>query len=199
MVVGHQKILPNLQLFGDMGKSLHRINATIDGRQDDLQSLVVEIEGKIHGTRIYILIDPRATLIYITPNVVDSNKLKKQKHAKSGLVQLATCTKRKVVNFISDLEFSLDGQKIRTNMNILPLGSYDMIIGMDCLEQHKEVLDYYTKILSYKDNFGIVRTTQGIPKPMSVRQVSAMQFKKCIEKGMSSLCHPSNESIRKRI
>jgi hypothetical protein len=57
-----------------------------------------------------------------------------------------------------------------------------MIIGMDWLEQPKAVLDCYTKILSYKDNFGTIRTAQGIPKPVSVRQVSTMQFKKCIRK-----------------
>jgi hypothetical protein len=144
---------------------------------------VVEIEGKIHDTQIFALIDPGATLSYITLDVVELNKLKKQKNKKSCLVQLATGTKRKVVNFISDLEFNLDGQKIRTNLNILPLGSYEMIIRMDWLEQHKVVLDCYTKILSYKDNFGTVRTTQGIPKPVSVRQVSTIQFKKCIRKG----------------
>jgi hypothetical protein len=58
-----------------------------------------------------------------------------------------------------------------------------MIIGMDWLEQHKEVLDCYTKILRFKDDFGTVRTTQGIPKPVSVRQFSAMQLKKCMRKG----------------
>ena len=73
-----------------MGRSLHQINAAIDGQQDDHQSSVVEIEGKINDTRIYVLIDPGATLSYITPNVVYSNKLKKLKHAKSWLVQLAT-------------------------------------------------------------------------------------------------------------
>jgi hypothetical protein len=144
---------------------------------------VVEIEGKINDTRIFVIIDPRATLSYITPDVVDSNKLKKLKHEKSWLVQLAKGTKRKVVDSIFYLEFSLDGQKIRTNLNILPLGSYDMIIGMDWLEQHKSILDCYTKILSYKDNFGTVRRAQGIPKPVSVRQVSTMQLKKCIRKG----------------
>jgi predicted aspartyl protease len=154
---------------GDMGRSLHRINASVDGRQDDHQSSVVEIEDKINDTRILVLIDLGAMLSYITPDVVESNKLKKLKHAKSWLVQLATGTKRKVVDFISDLEFNLDGQRIRTNLNILPLGYYDMIIGMDWLEQHKAVLDYYTKILSYKDNFGTIRTTQGIPKLVSVK------------------------------
>jgi hypothetical protein len=95
---------------------------------------VVEIEGKIHDTRIYVLIDPKATLSYITQKVVESNKLKRLKHAKSCLVQLATGTKRKVIDYILDLEFNLDGQTIRTDLNILPLGSYDMIIGMDWLE-----------------------------------------------------------------
>ena len=69
------------------------------------------------------------------------------------------------------------------NLDILPLGSYDMIIWMDWLEQHKAVLDCYTKVLIYKDNLGTTRTTQGIPKLVSVRQVLAMQLKKCIRKG----------------
>ena len=63
------------------------------------------------------------------------------KHTKSWLVQLATRTKRKRVDFVSDFEFNLDGQNIKTNLNILALGSYDMIIGMDWLERHKAVLD----------------------------------------------------------
>jgi hypothetical protein len=60
-----------------MGRSLHRINAAIDGRQAHHQSSVVEVKDKIHDTRISILIDPGATLSYITPDVVESNKLKK--------------------------------------------------------------------------------------------------------------------------
>jgi hypothetical protein len=92
-------------------------------------------------------------------------------------------TKRKVVDFIPDFEFSLDGKNIKTNLNILPLGSYDVIIRMDWLEKHKAVLDCYTKTLNYKDEYDTTRTSQGIPKPVSVRQVSTMQFKKCIRKG----------------
>jgi hypothetical protein len=189
--------LQEASMVGDVGRFLHQINAAIDGRQADHQSSVVEIEGKINNTRIYVLIDPRATLIYITPYVVESNKLKKLKHAKSWLVQLATGTKRKVVDFISDFEFNLDGQNIRTNLNILPLGSYDMIIEMDWLEQHKAVLDCYTKILSYKDDFGTARIAQGIPKP-SISQTSFSDAtQEMYKKGMSILCHPSDESVRK--
>jgi hypothetical protein len=54
-------VVHNLQeasTVGDVGRSLHRINAVMDGRQADHQSSVVEIEGKINNTQIYVLIDP---------------------------------------------------------------------------------------------------------------------------------------------
>jgi hypothetical protein len=101
---------------------------------------------------------------------VDSNKLKKIRHAKSWPVQLATGMKRKVVDFISDYEFSLGGQNIKTNMNILPLGYYDVIIRMDWLERHKAVLYCYEKSLKYKDKNDTARTVQGIQKLVSVHR-----------------------------
>jgi hypothetical protein len=129
----------NLQedsIVGDVGRSLHRINAIVDGRQGNHQSTIVEIEGKINNTHVYFLIDPGDMLSYIAPGVVDSNKIKRTKNAKSWLLQLAAGTKKKVFDFISDFEFSLNGQNTKTYLNILPLGSYDIIIGMDWLERH---------------------------------------------------------------
>jgi hypothetical protein len=46
-------------------------------------------------------------------------------------------------------------------MNILPLESYDIIIGMDWLEKHKVILDCYKKSLTYIDENDTVRTVQG--------------------------------------
>jgi len=117
--------------MGDVGRRLHRINVAVDGRQADHQCTVVEVEGKVNNNHVFVLIDPRATLSYVAPSVVDSNKLKKVRHTKSWLVQLAIGTKRKVTNFIFYCEFSLDGQNTKISLNILPLGSYDIIIGMD--------------------------------------------------------------------
>jgi hypothetical protein len=94
--------------MGDVGKILHRINAVMDGQQDDHQSTVVKVEGKVNNTCVSVLIDIGATLSYISPSVVYSNKLMKTRHAKSWLVQLAIGTKRKVFDFISDCEISLD-------------------------------------------------------------------------------------------
>jgi hypothetical protein len=69
----------------------------------------VEVEGKVNNNHVYVLIDPGATLSYVSPSIVDSNKLKKVRHTKSWLLQLATRTKIKVTDFISDSEFSLGG------------------------------------------------------------------------------------------
>jgi hypothetical protein len=62
--------LQEASTVGDVGRSMHWINAAIDGRQADHQSSVVEIEGKINDTRISVLVDPGGTLSYITPDVV---------------------------------------------------------------------------------------------------------------------------------
>jgi hypothetical protein len=99
------------------------------------------------------------------------------------LVQLATWTKRKVTDFIPECELNIDGQGTKLNLNILPLGSYDIIIGMDWLEKHKVILNCYEKSLTYRDENNIVRTIQGIKKLVSVRAISTMKFKKCMNKG----------------
>ena len=94
----------------------------------------MEVEGKIHFNNVSILIDLGSSLSYITTTLMELNKLKKVKHAKSWLVQLTTGTKRKVTYFIFDCEISINGHSTKLNLNVLPLGSYDIIIYMDWLE-----------------------------------------------------------------
>ena len=96
-------------------------------------------------------------------------QLTKVKHTKPWLVQLATGAKRKVNDFIDDCEFKIQGHKTKINWTVLPLGSYDMIIGMDWLENYKVVLNYFTKTFTYIVEDQILQTVYGILKPVSVR------------------------------
>ena len=114
-------------MVGNIGRSVHKM----DGRQEDHQSTIVEVEGKIHSHNVSILIDPRDSLSYITPSLVELNKLKKVKNDKYWLVEIAKRSKRKVTYFIANYELSINSQSTKLNMNILPLGSYDIIIKMD--------------------------------------------------------------------
>ena len=92
---------------------------------------MVEIEGKILNTSISILIDLSAFQSYVVPKIVDLYKFGKVKHDKTWLVQLATGTKREVSKIVKECEVNLNGFLTKVNLNILPLGSYDIFIGMD--------------------------------------------------------------------
>ena len=50
--------LQEASTVGDMGRSMHKINAAVDGRQVDHQSTIMKVEGKIHDNHFSILIDP---------------------------------------------------------------------------------------------------------------------------------------------
>ena len=122
------------------------IYASLDGQQADHQATMVEIEGKILNTNISILINPSACHSYVSPKIVDECKLGKVKHDKPWLVQLATGTKRIVSKIVTNSE---------VNLNILPLGSYDVLISMDWLEQHHVMLNFLHKSILCAASHGI--------------------------------------------
>eukprot|EP00253_Pinus_taeda_P015084 PITA_15084 len=121
---------------GEVAHSMPRINVALDDRQAEYQPNMVEFEGKISNLSIAVLIDPGATLSYVSPKIVEQCKLLSEKFRSPWLVQLATGAKRRVSAKISNCSFSIDGQPITTDLNVLPLGSYDILIGMDWLEKH---------------------------------------------------------------
>ena len=61
---------------------------------------MVEIEGILKDKPISILIYFGESLSYVSPRIVELCKLQKNKFEKSWLVQLFTCTMRKVTSFV---------------------------------------------------------------------------------------------------
>ena len=116
---------------GDVANEMPRINAALDNRQDDHQISMVEIEGMIKNKPISILIEPGASLSYVSPSIAESCNLHLNKFEKSWLVQLATGTKRKVVSYVEDCEMFMSQLKTQVKLNVLLIGSYDVLIGMD--------------------------------------------------------------------
>jgi hypothetical protein len=77
--------------------------------------------------------------------MVDSLHLPINKHGKYWLVQLATGAKRKVNEMVKSCLMDMNGLRTREYFDILPLGSYEFLIGMDWLDQHHAILDYHKK------------------------------------------------------
>ena len=70
-------------MVGDLARGMPRINAALEKTQVDYQNSMVEVEGMLNQKPISILINPGASLSYVSFSLVE-------KFAKSWLVQLAT-------------------------------------------------------------------------------------------------------------
>jgi hypothetical protein len=77
--------------------------------------------------------------------MVESFQLPRNKHGKYWLVQLATGAIRKVNEMVKSCLIDMNGLNTKSNLKILPLGSYDCLIGMDWLAQNHTLLDYHIK------------------------------------------------------
>ena len=57
---------------GKLARRMPRINAALENRQAEYQTSMVEVEGMINQTPVTILIDPRASISYIAPQIVEN-------------------------------------------------------------------------------------------------------------------------------
>jgi hypothetical protein len=65
----------------------------------------------------------------------------------------------------------MNGLNTRVDLNILPLGSYDCLIGMSWLDQHHAILDFHNKTFTCLDEEGSLRRVKGIPRVVTIRKI----------------------------
>ena len=92
-------------------------------------------------------------------------------------------SKRKIIEFVKEFPLEMNGMKTFEDLKIIPLRSYDVLIGMDWLDAHHAVLDFHNKTYTCLDEEGNQVTIKGIPRPISLRQIIALKLKKCLRKG----------------
>jgi hypothetical protein len=96
---------------------------------------------------------------------------------------MASRAKQKVGGKVTGCALNLGEFFMRTNLYVMILGSYDVVVGMDCLELHEVILNFKMKWLILVDDEGhrhvIVRQNQGV----SLRFVSSLQLLKSMHKG----------------
>ena len=143
---------------------------------------MIEVEGMIHNQSISILIDSGASHSYIDPSLVEKLHLGKCKHGRPWTVQLATRTKRRVSELVRKCPLGMNGLNTVADLNIIPLGSYHVLIGMDWLESHHAILDCHGKIITCLSDEGHQALVKGIPRPISLQKITALQLKICFRK-----------------
>lgn len=103
--------------------------------------------------------------------------LNKEENTESWLVQLATGIKKRLHHCVRAYAFKLNGIPTSVHLNVLPFGSYSMLLGMDQLYLHRTKVDCYEKGIKCLDDNGEQRLLQGKKKETSVRMVTTMKIK----------------------
>jgi hypothetical protein len=173
---GKVRVVHNVQqveTMEDMGSRIPIIYAALDNKKVEFQSHLIEVEGMINNQPISILIDSGAIHSYVDHRMVESLQLPRRKH-ENWLVQLAIRAKRKVFELVKSCPVDMNGLNIRVELNIMPLSSYDCLIGMDWLDQHHTILDCRNKEFTCLNEEGNQRKVQGIPKAVAIREISTM-------------------------
>jgi hypothetical protein len=85
------------------------------------------------------------------------------------LVQLATGAKRKINEIVMNFPIDMNGLNTNVDVNIIPFGSYERLIGMDWLEKNYVVVEYYKKTINCLDEQLMQGKVQGIPRVVIFR------------------------------
>jgi hypothetical protein len=62
-----------------------------------------------------------------------------------GWFKLAMGAKRRIIELVKDCPMDMNGLNTKVDLNIISLGSYVCLIGMDWLDKHHVVLGCYNK------------------------------------------------------
>jgi hypothetical protein len=170
------------EIVEEMAGNMSSIYASLDNKKAEYKSPMIEVEGKIDNQPITILIYYGVIHSYMNSNIVEIFHLQMSKHKKSWLVQLAIGAKRKINELVKYYPIDKNGLNTKVDVNIIPLGSYEYLIGMDWLEKCHAFLDHYNKTITCLDEEGKQDKVQRIPRDVVVREISAMQLKKSFRK-----------------
>ena len=99
---------------------------------------------------------------------------------------MATGAKRKVNFFVKECAIVMDKFETVVKLNVFPLGSYDLLIGMDWLEQHRVIINCYDKTFTFLNSDEKPISVKGIPRKTTIRQISSLHLKRAIRKGCKS-------------
>ena len=75
--------------MNDIARNIPIVDVSLEYRQMDHQSTMLEVEGKVLNINVSILIDSWSSLSYIAPKVVEKCKLSKEKQKQKCMVGIA--------------------------------------------------------------------------------------------------------------
>ena len=142
--------------------------AAVDHYQEDHQGTVVETMRSIKGRPHSMLFDSGAIDSFISPSLVTKCKLKAVKQGHGWQVELASASKVSMDLVVHKCRLSIGGFDTSVDLRVIPLGSYDVVLGMDWLGSHRASIDCREKTIWCQDDQGKDVKIVGIQRPISL-------------------------------
>jgi hypothetical protein len=155
----------------------HQIYTAVNNRQAKHQSTLVESSGTLNHINVKILFDSGATDSFISPSALEKSGLAAYEHDDFKQVEMASGEKQAVGPSIDNCIVDLGVCTTRLKVYITALGTYDLIIGMDWLEAHQDLVDCFAKRVLCVDDEGRPVEIQGVRRKVSLRFISTMKVK----------------------
>ena len=163
--------------------SSHQIYTTVNNRQDEHQSTVVESSGTLNHINVNILFDSGATDSFISPFALEKSGLVAYEHDDFKQVEMASGEKQAVGPSVDNCIVDLGVCTTRLKVYVTALGEYDLIIGMDWLAAHRALVDCFAKRVLCVDDEGRPVEIQGVQRKVSLRFISTMKVKRYLRQG----------------
>ena len=112
----------------------------------------VQLLGRIEGVEMLILVDSGSSHSFISDQSAERLQAKIQPLAPVP-VKIADGGTLSCAGMLLDCIWKTQGQQFQTDLRVLPLGCYDMIVGLDWLEQCRPMwVDWVNKTLKFQHN-----------------------------------------------
>ncbi|KAH9288753.1 hypothetical protein KI387_032870 [Taxus chinensis] len=92
-------------------------------------------------------------------------------------IEMASGAKISVESLVKECVVDLGPFTTISDLHILPLGLYKVILGMDWVSTHRAKMDYYHKTITCADDLGVESVISRAKRPVSIRTISDMQLK----------------------
>lgn len=132
---------------------------------------------------VTVLFDSGATDSFISPFCVERCGLVSVSQEVSWEVELTSGARVSVSSMVCSCSIQIGDMFTVTDLRITPLGSYDVVLGMDWLYAHSAKMDCRQKRVDCVDDVGISREILGVKRPISLRMISTMHLRRCMRKG----------------
>jgi hypothetical protein len=118
------------------------LSATVLSGKDSPRTL--KIQGSIQNMQILVLLDSGSSHSFLSEQVTIPLQGVSSSYV-SSKVKLANGGFMQSVSHMVNAEWFLQGYKFCSDLKILPLQSFDMVVGMNWLEQHSPLKIHWTK------------------------------------------------------